>query len=64
MTVSAIKTLPRRPSARRHSQLAAVVLPNGTVGDVTVLQSLDTRFGLDDQAVIAVKQWLPDEATP
>src|ERR1700704_6318983 len=29
--------------------LAAVVLPNGTVGEVTVLRSLDTRFGLDAQ---------------
>ena len=38
--------------------LSAVVLPDGTVGEVTVLRSLDTRFGLDDQAVIAVKQWL------
>ncbi len=38
--------------------LAAVVLPNGTVGEVTVLRSLDTKFGLDDQAVAAAKQWL------
>ena len=38
--------------------LAAVVLPNGTVGEVTVLRSLDTRFGLDAQAVLAAKQWL------
>jgi TonB family protein len=38
--------------------LAAVVLPNGTVGEVTVLRSLDTRFGLDAQAVLAATQWL------
>jgi protein TonB len=38
--------------------LAAVVLPNGTVGEVTVLRSLDTRFGLDAQAVLAANQWL------
>jgi periplasmic protein TonB len=38
--------------------LAAVVLSDGTIGDVTVLQSLDTTFGLDAQAVLAVKQWL------
>ncbi len=43
--------------------LSAVVLPNGTVGDVTVLQSLDTTFGLDAQAVIAVKQWLFNPST-
>lgn len=39
-------------------QLSAVVLTNGTVGDVAVLRSLDTTYGLDQQAVIAVKQWL------
>jgi len=38
--------------------LAAVVLPNGTVGDVTVLQSLDAAYGLDNQAVVAAKQWV------
>ena len=38
--------------------LAAVVLSDGTVGDVTVLESLDTVYGLDLQAVIAAKQWL------
>lgn len=39
-------------------ELEAVVLPNGTVGDVTVVKSLDTRYGLDDQAVAAARQWL------
>jgi TonB family protein len=38
--------------------MAAVVLPDGTVGEVTVLRSLDTTFGLDAQAVLAAKQWL------
>ena len=38
--------------------LTAVVLPDGTVGDVTVVRSLDTTFGLDAQAVSAAKQWL------
>jgi len=38
--------------------LAAVVLVDGTVGDVTVLQSLDTTYGLDTQAIIATRQWL------
>jgi TonB family protein len=36
--------------------LAAVVLSDGTVGDVTVLRSLDP--GLDTQSVNAAKQWL------
>jgi len=38
--------------------LSEVVLADGTVGDVTVLRSLDTAFGLDAQAVLAAKQWL------
>jgi TonB family protein len=38
--------------------LTAVVLPDGTVGEVMVVRSLDTTFGLDAQAVLAVKQWL------
>jgi protein TonB len=38
--------------------LSAVVLVDGTVGEVTVVRSLDTQFGLDTQAVSAVKQWL------
>jgi len=37
--------------------LSAVVRADGTVGDVTVTQSLDTQYGLDDAAVAAVEQW-------
>jgi TonB family protein len=37
--------------------LSAVVLKNGTVGDVDVTQSLDKKYGLDEQAVKAVKRW-------
>jgi TonB family protein len=37
--------------------LDTVVLADGTVGDVTVAQSLDTIHGLDQQAVKAMKQW-------
>ena len=36
----------------------AVVLADGKVGDVKVSQSLDMEYGLDTQAVQAVKQWL------
>lgn len=34
-----------------------VVLPDGTVGDVQVVKSLDPAFGLDQEAVKAAKQW-------
>ena len=35
----------------------AVVLPDGSVGDVKIVRSLDKRFGLDEEAIRAVKQW-------
>jgi len=38
-------------------ELQAIVRPDGTVGDVTVVKSLDTTYGLDGQAVEAVRQW-------
>jgi periplasmic protein TonB len=37
--------------------LDAVVLKDGSVGEVTVTKSLDQKYGLDDQAVKALKQW-------
>ena len=36
----------------------AVVLAKGTVGDVKVVKSLDTRFGLDQEAVNAARRWV------
>jgi periplasmic protein TonB len=37
--------------------LAAVVLASGAVDNVTVARSLDMMYGLDQQAVSALKQW-------
>jgi TonB family protein len=37
--------------------LEAVVLPDGTVGEVHVVRSLDALHGLDDVAVKTVKEW-------
>jgi TonB family protein len=37
--------------------LEAVVLTDGSVGDVTVVRSLDPTYGLDQQAVDAMKRW-------
>ena len=37
--------------------LQAVVLESGLVGDVEVVDSLDTVYGLDDQAIKAIRQW-------
>ena len=38
-------------------EVEAVVLPDGTVGQVQVVRSLDDRFGLDQKAIEAVKRW-------
>ena len=37
--------------------LEAIVLTDGTVGEVRVVRSLDKRYGLDDAAASALKQW-------
>jgi protein TonB len=38
--------------------LRAIVNRDGTVGDVEVIRSLDSTFGLDQEAIKAAKQWL------
>jgi len=38
-------------------QLRAIVLPDGSVGRVEVLKSLDPVFGLDQEAIKAARQW-------
>ena len=38
-------------------EVEAVVLPDGTVGQVQIVRSLDDRFGLDEKAMEAVKRW-------
>jgi TonB family protein len=37
--------------------LEAIVSPDGTVGDVRITKSLDPKFGLDQKAIEAAKQW-------
>jgi protein TonB len=39
-------------------RLECVVRPDGTVGDVQVVRSLDGTYGLDEEAVKAARQWL------
>ncbi len=38
-------------------EVQAVVNPDGTVGDVRIVRSLDDRFGLDEEALKAVRLW-------
>lgn len=37
--------------------MEAVVMPDGSVGEVRIIRSLDRSFGLDEQAIRAVKLW-------
>jgi len=37
--------------------LDVVVQPDGRTGDIKIVKSLDTTYGLDDEAVKAVQQW-------
>jgi TonB family protein len=37
--------------------LEAVVMPDGTVGQVHITRSLDPTFGLDQEAIKAIKKW-------
>ena len=37
--------------------LECVVRPDGSVGDIQIVRSLDPTFGLDQEAVKAARQW-------
>jgi TonB family protein len=39
-------------------ELEAVVGTDGTVGEIRVIKSLDQKYGLDDAAIGAAKQWI------
>ena len=43
--------------------LDAVVLDTGVVGDVEIVESLDKVYGLDDQAIKAIRQWTFEPGT-
>ena len=38
-------------------EMEVVVLSDGSVGEVVVTDSLDSKYGLDQQAVNAMRQW-------
>ena len=54
---------PKYPAAAQKAKiegvvrLECIVKTDGRVGDVRVTQSLDRIFGLDDEAIKAVKKW-------
>jgi periplasmic protein TonB len=47
-----------RQKIRGAVLLECVVRADGTVGDVKVVRSLDANYGLDQEAIKAVKQWV------
>jgi len=47
----------KRARIQGSVSLEAVIEKDGTVGEVRVSRSLDKKFGLDDQAVAALKEW-------
>jgi TonB family protein len=55
---------PNYPSVARNASVAgdveldAVVMPDGTVGDLRLVKSLDTRFGLDQEAIRVARLWV------
>jgi TonB family protein len=57
------KTMPVYPLAAQDAriqgivELSAVVMPDGTVQDITVTESLDTEHGLDQSAMEALSLW-------
>ena len=46
-----------RAKIQGEVKIAAVVQPNGTVGDVKIIKSLDRQYGLDQAALDAAKKW-------
>jgi TonB family protein len=44
-------------------KVEAVVLPDGTVGDARIVESLDKTYGLDEAALSAARQWTFDPGT-
>ena len=59
-----LKTLPKYTSAAMRADLQgdvvidAVIDATGTVSRTRIVTSLDTQFGLDDEALKAVRKWL------
>lgn len=47
----------RRRGIQGTVELSVVVNDDGTVGQVKVTRSLDDQYGLDEQAVSAMKKW-------
>ena len=47
----------RRAKIEGNVVLEGVVMADGTLGAMRVVKSLDTTYGLDEQAIKAAKEW-------
>ena len=56
-------SLARRAKVQGAVRVRCVLEPSGRCTDVVVVRSLDTHFGLDGEAVRAVRQWRFQPAT-
>jgi protein TonB len=52
-----------RAKIQGQVELEAVILADGTVGDVRIVRSLDKVYGLDQEAIKAARQWVFRPAT-
>jgi protein TonB len=57
MPIRAITADAMRAKVQGSVWLECIVLPDGTVGDVRITRSLDSRFGLDEEAIAAARRW-------
>ena len=57
MPIRAITADAMRAKVQGSVWLECIVLPDGTVGDVRITRSLDSRFGLDQEAIAAARRW-------
>jgi protein TonB len=61
--ITSTKRQPTYPEIARKAKISgqvilqAVVKKDGTVGDIQVLRSPGSKFGFDEAAIAAVKQW-------
>ena len=46
-----------RSKIQGEVHLEAIVLPDGTIGDIRVIRSLDRLCGLDQEAINAARAW-------
>ena len=47
-----------RAKIQGWNMVEAIIRPDGTVGDVKMVRSLDSKYGLDDRAIAAARQWV------